>query len=417
MSDDRQKISGLVLGHHPLLSIAEVLAKTDNSTDIVTATSDALVISCPNDLVACADTFGGVQKIATYMTQCDRNEVLTRACELLIQASRRRNHRKMPYAVSCYGDAEGMQQQILKGLKNALKNEGGHGRFVHKDMHVNAPNVLIRNQVLEDGLDIMVIGQGNIMFVGCTTWVQDIDAYTRRDIKKPRRDMATGMLPPKLAQTLINLTLPHTGTRRPCLWDPFCGLGVIPMETLLMGLPVICSDINPAMEDNTRANLEWLTRDGENVPSFDVYTIDARHWSSVPTTAGMHPDGVVTEGTLGLNFRVSPTREDAEREQEELVPLYEDFFQGLTRPEASTIRAVTLTVPFHILPGGEYFRLMPRLLQTIYSCGFAPVDMVKTHQAQLKRLGLTRSLTEEGTILYTRSKQFVGREIVVLKRV
>lgn len=413
---EHQKISGIVLGHNALLSIAEVLSQMNNTTDVLAASQDALVAASDTDLVSIADHMGGVQKIATNMLECSLENITSHASQLLLHEAQYYTH-KLPFAVSCYGTAEGMQRQLLKDLKRALKAARISGRFVHKEMHTNAPNVLIRNQVLGKGVDIVIIGARDRAYIGVTAWVQDVDTYALRDVEKPRRDMKTGMLPPKLAQTLINLTLPHVQKKGvPCVWDPFCGLGVIPMEVVMMGLPVVCSDINPKMEENTRVNLEWLTRAGDNVPSFGVSTLDVRHWAAVPTASGIHPDCIVTEGTLGLNFREPPTVEQARAEQAELMALYEDFFQGLTRPEAATIQAVTITIPFHITADGNYLRMVPTLLSTVYACGFTPVEVIPNHVEAFKKQGILNALTEEHTILYTRSKQFVGREILVLRR-
>jgi len=54
-----------------------------------------------------------------------------------------------------------------------------------------------------------------------TIGVQDIDAYTHRDIGR-ERSMTVGMMPPKLAQIMLNLAT--KGERGFQIWDPFCGL-------------------------------------------------------------------------------------------------------------------------------------------------------------------------------------------------
>jgi tRNA G10 N-methylase Trm11 len=59
---------------------------------------------------------------------------------------------------------------------------------------------------------------------------QDIDAYTKRDTSKSR-DMVVGMMPPKLAQIMINLA---TEGRKEIIYDPFCGLGTILIEAANM---------------------------------------------------------------------------------------------------------------------------------------------------------------------------------------
>lgn len=416
MSHQRKKVSGIVLGHQPLLSIAEVLSKTTNTSEILVANKDSLVISTESDIARFADDLGGIQKVATDMVECEKDDVLARASHFLLSVAQNQRQRKVLFTVSCYGSAEGMQRQLLKNLKRVLEGQGKSGRHLHKDMGTNAPNVLISNQIMGKGMDIVVIGHGQDMYVGVTTWVQNVDMYARRDMMKPRRDMKTGMLPPKLAQTLINLTTPRAKKATPCIWDPFCGLGVIPMEAVLMGLPVVGTDINPKMEENTRINMEWLTDQGANVPSWDVFTLNAREWPSVPLAGEIHPDCIVTEGTLGLNFLKPATLEQAESEQAELLTLYEDFFQLLSHETASGIQAITMTIPFHITEDGAFQRLVPKLLPTLYAYGFDIVNLFGDNETLLKKEGLTRSLTAEKTILYTRSKQFVGREILVLER-
>ena len=63
--------------------------------------------------------------------------------------------------------------------------------------------------------------------------VQDIEAYAKRDQARPARDAKVGMLPPKLAQVLINLCGPLASGS--VVLDPFCGTGVVLQESLLMG--------------------------------------------------------------------------------------------------------------------------------------------------------------------------------------
>ena len=50
-------------------------------------------------------------------------------------------------------------------------------------------------------------------YLGLTIACQDIDSYARRDTSKAR-DMQVGMLPPKLAQMMINLTRVQNESRK-----------------------------------------------------------------------------------------------------------------------------------------------------------------------------------------------------------
>ena len=88
--------------------------------------------------------------------------------------------------------------------------------------------------------------------------VQDIDAYAKRDQARPARDAKVGMLPPKLAQILINLC----GPLKPgaVVLDPFCGTGVVLQEALLMGYRAYGTDISDRMVEYSEKNLDWLMK-------------------------------------------------------------------------------------------------------------------------------------------------------------
>ncbi len=53
--------------------------------------------------------------------------------------------------------------------------------------------------------------------------MQDVDEYAARDQARPKRDAYVGMLPPKLAQTLINNAYGNelSGEKRVTVLDPF----------------------------------------------------------------------------------------------------------------------------------------------------------------------------------------------------
>ena len=88
--------------------------------------------------------------------------------------------------------------------------------------------------------------------------VQDIDAYAKRDQARPARDAKVGMLPPKLAQILINLCGPlKLGS---VILDPFCGTGVVLQEALLMGYQAHGTDVSERMVEYSKKNLDWLMK-------------------------------------------------------------------------------------------------------------------------------------------------------------
>ena len=64
---------------------------------------------------------------------------------------------------------------------------------------------------------------------------------------KPYRDMRRGMLPPKLARSLVNLAIGAKSPSDMTILDPFCGTGTVLMEAMLLGTHVVGTDLAPAV--------------------------------------------------------------------------------------------------------------------------------------------------------------------------
>src|SRR5690606_22324116 len=76
-----------------------------------------------------------------------------------------------------------------------------------------------KNLLLEKGAEICVLAASDKVYVGKTLQVQDFEDYGRRDYQRPVRDEEQGMIPPKVAQSMINLVNAPAGAT---LLDPFC---------------------------------------------------------------------------------------------------------------------------------------------------------------------------------------------------
>ena len=150
--------------------------------------------------------------------------------------------------------------------------------------------------------------------------VQDIEAYARRDQARPARDAKVGMLPPKLAQILINLCgpLPKGAT----ILDPFCGTGVVLQEALLMGYRAYGTDISERMVEYANKNLNWFVSSlSRSRPSLRGSLETAPRWSQCSETNQFQVlvgdatsftweqpiDAVACEGYLGRPFSKIPT--------------------------------------------------------------------------------------------------------------
>jgi tRNA G10 N-methylase Trm11 len=295
---------------------------------------------------------------------------------------------KTVFALSYYGLKATPRFVLATGLqlKKQLR-EHGPVRFVTptEGTAVGAA-ALHHNGIPETGFELLVVIQGQQMVVAVTTAVQDIDWYSKRDYDRPARSAKVGMLPPKLAQVLVNTT------QGSLVVDPFCGTGVVLQEALLMGRTAVGSDLAPDMVSASRANLAWLApAAGRELLPWHVEQADAR-------TVQL-PDvdcAVVSEGYLGPNLAVAPSPAQLQTIRTELRDLYRDTLRNWAR-QLDEGAELALCVPaWRTAKGWQYLGV---------------VD-------DLARLGYTSKVFKHvrTPLLYARHDQVVGRQLLLLRK-
>lgn len=240
--------------------------------------------------------------------------------------------------------------------------------------------------------------------------VQNINAYARRDQERPARDAKVGMLPPKLAQILINLA----GELRSgaTVLDPFCGTGVVLQEALLMGYRAYGTDVSERMVEYSQRNLEWLagargqagTRKvagaragggdaGTGAGDFRVEVGDATKFSWQPPIGA-----VAAEVYLGPPMSVPPAEMKLKAAKQECGGILLGCLRNLAG-QLMPGTPVVLAVPAWRRPNGAYERL--NLLDEIEQLGYNVRSFKNLAQSDL---------------LYHREQQVVAREIIVLRK-
>jgi len=152
--------------------------------------------------------------------------------------------------------------------------------------------------------------------------VQDIDSYTDRDRMRPMRDSKVGMLPPKLAQTMINLADPEPGST---VLDPFCGTGVVLQEALLMGFGAYGTDISPRMIKYSEENLAWLRSNfstATQTSNVEVGDAKTHKWTK-------DFQAIAGETYLGEAFVNVPKSFEVEKQSSEVNAIIEQFLVNL----------------------------------------------------------------------------------------
>ncbi len=223
--------------------------------------------------------------------------------------------------------------------------------------------------------------------------VQDIDSYVERDQARPARDAKVGMLPPKLAQILINLC--GNEPAGSVLLDPFCGTGVVLQEAALMQYSIIGSDLSERMVEYTKRNLKWA---GEkyNIPKLgEAYVAqgDAANFEWPESI-----DLVACETYLGQPMSQPPAEIKLKQEKQECGGIILGFLKNLAK-QIKTDTPVVIAVPAWLRPDGRYERL--NLLDEIKDLRYNVVSFKNLEQRDL---------------LYHREGQVVAREIIVLRK-
>ncbi len=257
-----------------------------------------------------------------------------------------------------------------------------------------------------------------------TVAVQDIDRYRVRDRGRPRRDARVGMLPPKLAQIIINLASADANpVHGAVVLDPFCGTGVVLQEAIMMGFEVYGTDLEPRMVQYSDENLLWLlgqpgcpVRDDRTTQApdwryFKLEQADAttHHWQPVPSI-------VACETYLGRPFTERPSPAVLAQTIAEVNTIIKKFLTNIHPQLASGSRlclalpawhmrqgwTLTHTKNEHYAPGSnpDAFRHLP-VLGALETLGY-------------KRVGFTHTASED--LVYHREGQIVGRELVTLQR-
>ena len=361
-----------VLGRLPKLSLAELSSLYDN-VEFKTHELATFESAERPDL----KRLGGTLKLA---------EELPEGVNYLIDALADLPEGKITLGVSDYrsgASARRAQGEALK-LKKILQRRGRSVRVLQNKTAALSTATSHHNQLAEkkNHVEIIMTNFGNFNLIG----VQNISEYAKRDQARPARDAKVGMLPPKLAQILINLCglLPEKSR----VLDPFCGTGVVLQEAFLMGYLPYGTDLSERMVDYTKRNLEWI-----GCTKFEAEVGDAMSFSWTGKV-----DAVVAEAFLGQPMSQPPADIKLKHEKMRCKDIISGFLKNLSgQIESGT--PVVLAVPAWLRSNGDYSRL--NILDEVEDMGYNVKKFINLGQKDL---------------LYYREGQIVAREIIVLRK-
>ena len=386
--------SVLILGRQPALGLAE--AESLFGADKLTPFGkQAVVVDIPHTELPFSRMGGSIRaaKMLTYLPYTDWEKIEKYLVAELPKHTCCLPEGKIRLGLSVYGLSVNIRRLNATGLtlKKAVKADGRSVRVVpNKEHELNTAQVIHNQLTGETGMELLLIRDGERTALVQTTAVQDIEAYAARDQARPARDARVGMLPPKLAQIIVNLAISNTDVKT--VLDPFCGTGVLLQEAMIMGYEALGTDLEPRMVEYSQTNLSWLV-DSFNPSShtFKLAVGDAtnRSWENFDTIA--------CETYLGRPFASEPNQNVLSEVMRDVDLIHRKFLQNVAKQTKSGFR-MTIAVPaWHTKSGFKHLKTLDNLDDLGYTrMSFVHVD--------------TRDL------LYYRENQVVARELVTLIR-
>jgi len=379
-----------ILGFHPALSLAEIYSWLGSRAEYKMAAKDCLVVETANfEAAAAIKRLGGTVKIGMITATVS----LTGLPEAVATHCRPKADHKFFFGFSGYG-AVGSLKNLAMKVKAALTAKGVSSRWVTSRERNLSSAAVEQSGLLNRGQDFVLIKQGGRILLGETLVVQPFKEWSWRDYGRPDRDDYAGMLPPKLALMMINLSKPHSDN---VILDPFCGSGTVLSEAALWGgQRLIGGDISLAALDQTKHNLAWLKSKYQNLDfRCRLVQCDARKLFEVLEPSSV--DRLVTEPYLG------PARGPRllAKINRDLGVLYGYFLAAAARVMKADGRLV-MVWPI-LLNGAKKIWLKPN-----------HPDWVMANPLPTTWQEIKPQLSPRQTLVYGRAGQKVWREIVIL---
>lgn len=371
-----------LLWREPFLSLAEL---GSIFWDITKVDNFAIIESEREVVDIYKNSLGGTIKIVIIHEEwLKKNEILALVVQRI--SDKAQEGKKLRIAIDSFVPA--LNSLVFKA-KDALKEQWCSIRVVqHDNGHIKTATT-IHEKLIEQGIEMVIYPDKTWFTLAETIWVQDIESYSQRDMDRDR-SMTVGMMPPKIAQIMINMAT--RGDRNMVIWDPFCGLGTTLIEGLHSGFTQLkWSDIEPKMAQTTQKNIE--SQKGVIPGDVETFVLDA---TNIDTHHLQTSTAIVTEWMLGKNFTSHTiTQQLAFKERKELIELYTWFLNSAYKNK--NIKSMCFCLPFWNI-GNE----------TLYMPEIPAISRDWTVQDLCIRW--------KRYLSHVRPGQCVGREIILLKR-
>jgi tRNA G10 N-methylase Trm11 len=387
-----------ILGTHPAWSVAEIASVLGESG--LFWENERILIKKDAEIAAesLIKNLGGVLKIGQiefFTPLSTPTPQLAKRCARLLVDKASRGEGKLVFGLSDQGvGGRFAADKLGLNIKKELKLLNISSRLVTSRDKELSSVVVGQNKLLSKGAELIFFLHRQDLFVVRTLAIQPFKDLSRRDFGRPARDDHSGMLPPKLAQILINCA--GARSRGDMILDPFCGSGTIITEAMLMGYQnLIGTDLSERAIKDSRVNAEWIR---------ELYGLDVRPKFHIKNAMRLSQffkpnsvDIIVTEPYLG------PQRglDDIEAVKRELENLYAESMSNFYRI---------------LKPGGRVAMVWPVFFgHEFLKPSLDKWQMVKAVPEKFQKLPWLK-LSYRDTLLYHREGQRVWRELIILEK-
>lgn len=364
-----------VLGRDPELSILEIISYLNMvgvAWDLKKYTGDAVVFSIDEfDYFKAISRLGGSVKIGLVISEGKFKD--------LDVYDGTKN--KVDYSISLYSESF-LLKEFEKYLKSWFKKNKIKANIRKKSKNLT-PRDFNRSV-----LDFILFDK----YIAKTVAVSNPSEYKKRDKERPVNDFVRSVSI-RLAKILINLS---QAKETELLLDPFCGVGVVLQEAMLMDINAAGVDIDPMVARFALKNLKFTAKKYNYGIGFRVYNDDAVNLKRLFSRGSINC--VASEPYLGPYFKKMPTRKEALDIVQELKTLYLRFFGALKHILRENGKVAIIMPVFKTKDGRVNLGFKSVLKQT----GFKIVELHK----ELKF-----------PIVYKKEKGFIDREIYVVELV
>ena len=418
-----------ILGREKKLAIAELEAVLNSfyfDFDIYKITGNVAFANIANfvkdDAISLIDRLAGTIKIFSVIQSTSRQTIKQDLTNIIVDKADNRTD-KFNYGISSYdrGFYKDYVNKLGIDVKKELKAKGLKTRYVGLTESSELSSIQsLKNNLHDDGVEIGIFDEK----LGVLIALNNPENWSKVDYGKPASDKYSGMLPPRLARTMVNIAIGEISrecgvrslgqkssysslpTTNSIVIDPFCGSGGVLLEALQLGYCVIGSDVSEKAVRDSQKNVAWLNsvvleNKAHNSCVFRADATSEEYLKQIMSSEifDKNPQNpiFVSEPYLGRPKKFKSSYNGTVGEYKEVKRLYIDYLANIAKLlNNNKIREIIICLVFPAVETSD---------GKIYHLHNECVD-------EIKNLGYTQVCN---SFLYGRDYQVVKRELVLLK--